>query len=163
MWIWWISKVIGAANLSFLEAVGRSDRFLRAEGSEVQRKLFMAVRLRVLPAQSGQITDGGRNLSELFYAFFFFLLASLLRLSISGLWQVRMAAAAAGSSVPLHCVGCAKAGDKDVTSTTAFWQDVSGGEGNKLFESRSGRRAANLSSSHDSLPLPSTELERCWQ
>lgn len=72
MWIWWISKVIGAANLSFLEAVGRSDRFLRAEGSEVQRKLFMAVRLRVLPAQSGQITDGGRNLSELFYAFFFF-------------------------------------------------------------------------------------------
>lgn len=54
------------------EAVGRSDQFLRAEGSEVQRKLLMGVRLRVLPAQCGQITDGGRNLSELFYGFFFF-------------------------------------------------------------------------------------------
>lgn len=54
------------------EAVGRSDQFLRAEGSEVQRKLFMGVRLRVPPALCGQITDGGRNLSELFYAFFFF-------------------------------------------------------------------------------------------
>lgn len=87
------------------EAVGRSDRFLRAEGSEVQRKLFMGVRLRVPPAQCGQITDGGRNLSELFYGFFFPpLLASLLRLSTSDLWQVRMAAAAAGASVPLHCV-----------------------------------------------------------
>lgn len=99
------------------EAVGRSNRFLRAEGSEVQRKLFMAVRLRVLPAQCGQITDGGRNLSELFYAFFFSLLASLLRLSTSDLWQVRMAAAAAGASVPLHCVGCTEARDKDAPST----------------------------------------------
>lgn len=114
------------------EAVGRSDQFLRAEGSEVQRKLFMGVRLRVPPAQCGQITDGGRNLSELFYAFFFFpLLASLLRLSTSGLWQVRMAAAAAGASVPLHCVGCAMAGDKDVPSTKRSSQDASGGEGNK--------------------------------
>lgn len=66
------------------DAVGRRDRFLRAEGSEVQRKMLMGVRLRVPPAQCGQITDGGRNLSELLYAFFFFslsLLASVLRLS----------------------------------------------------------------------------------
>lgn len=100
------------------EAVGRSDWFLRAEGSEVQRKLFMGVRLRVLPAQCDQITDGGRNLSELVCAVLFLpLLASLLRLNNSDLWQVKMAAAAAGASVPLHCVGCAMAGDKDVPST----------------------------------------------
>lgn len=102
------------------EAVGRSDWFLRAEGSEVQRKLFMGVRLRVLPAQCGQITEGGRSLSDLFYGFLFFpLLASLLRLSTPDLWQVRMAAAAAGASVPLHREGCAMAGDKDVLPTKA--------------------------------------------
>lgn len=66
-----------------------------------------------------------------FMPFFFPLLASLLRLSTSGLWQVRMAAAAAGASVPLHCVGCAMAGDKDVPSTKRSSQDASGGEGNK--------------------------------
>lgn len=47
-------------------------QFLGAEGSEVQWKLCMGVGLCVPPAHCSRITDGGRNISELFYAFFFF-------------------------------------------------------------------------------------------
>lgn len=82
-------------------------RFFGAEGSEVQRKLRMGVGLRVPPARCGQITGRGRNLPELFMAFFFSPLCFvlLLRLSSSELRQVETAAAAAGASVPLHFVG----------------------------------------------------------
>lgn len=98
----------------------------------MQRKLCKGVGLRVLPACYGQITGGGRKLSALFYAFFFFSpLASLFRLSNSDLWQVETAAAAARASVPLHCAGCATAGDKDVPSTEGSWQHASGGGDSK--------------------------------
>lgn len=51
----------------------------------MQRKLWMGVGLRVPPACSDQITSGGRNRPDLFYAFFFFLFSLLRRCSDSAL------------------------------------------------------------------------------